>query len=180
MDTIRIAQNGGSCVCEVDGITTTDTLGVPLMPVCARVWVLVDRDTRRHDMRVPTGSHFVIELGPWGGVAPWHLVCSWLCWSAGMRVLIRHACERVITVISVILGIRCLGIIGFSNMTLVLTNCHKCHIGGCSWCGWWCGVLMTLDVACRPCRASMFFQRVVTVSLPDRGKPLESLQFQGL
>ena len=75
----------------------------------------------------------------WGGGAPWHLVCSWLCWPAGMRVLIRHACERVITVISVILGVRCLGIIGFSNMTLVLTKCHICHIGGCSWCVWWCG-----------------------------------------
>ena len=42
------------------------------MPACARVWVLVDRDTRRHDMRVPTGSHFVIELrivGWWGTMA---------------------------------------------------------------------------------------------------------------
>ncbi len=69
-----------SCPCarEADGITTTDTLGGPLMPVCARVWVLVDRDTRRHDMRVPTGSHFVIELGLWGGGSPPHLVCSWL------------------------------------------------------------------------------------------------------
>lgn len=60
------------CACEADGITTTDTLGGPLMPVCARVWVLVDRDTRRHDMRVPTGSHFVIEFAPvgwWGAMA---------------------------------------------------------------------------------------------------------------
>lgn len=44
--------------------------------------MLVDRSTlcRRHDMRVPTGSHFVIELRvrPWGGGSPLHLVCSWL------------------------------------------------------------------------------------------------------
>ena len=65
--------------------------------------------------------------------------CSWLRWSAGMRALIRHGGESVISVMTVILGVRCLGIIGFSNMTLVLTKCHKCHIGGCSWCVWWCG-----------------------------------------
>ncbi len=130
-------------------------------------------------MRVPTGSRGVIGLHPRGGGSPLHLVCSWLCWPAGMHALIRHGRESVISVMTVILGVRCLGIIGFSDMTLVLTKCHICHIGGCSWCVWWCGVLMNLDVACRPCRASMFFQRVVTVSLPDRGKPLESLQFQG-
>lgn len=37
--------------------------------------MLVDRGILcRRDMRVPTGSHFVIELGPWGGGSPPHLM----------------------------------------------------------------------------------------------------------
>jgi hypothetical protein len=48
----------------------------PHARVCAYVcgWSWIAIPLRRHDMRVPTGSHFVIELGPWGGGSPPHLM----------------------------------------------------------------------------------------------------------
>ena len=108
------------------------------MPVC--VHTCVGGCGSRHPFSVWNSVMFRSRAAARGVVGRHGISwCSWLRWSAGMRALIRHGGESVISVMTVILGVRCLGIIGFSNMTLVLTKCHICHIGGCSWCGWWRG-----------------------------------------